>query len=320
MRIFRHFEDLPAEARGAAIAIGNFDGVHHGHHMVIGEAGRIAEAAGIAWAVLTFEPHPRSVFWPDTGPFRLTPFRAKALRIETLGVDFMIALHFDDEFLRSPAEEFVKDVLMNGLGARHVVSGYDFVFGHGRTGNCETLLQMGKEHGFGFTAVQAVNDTDGAVFSSTRVREFLKNADPAAAARMLGRFFEIEGRVVHGDERGRAIGYPTANVALDDYLRPSNGVYAVRVGVEAGEQTKWYEGVANIGHRPTFAGDDVTLEVHLFDFRGDLYGRRLRVAFVEFLRGERKFDGPEELTAQIAEDSLRARRVLAQALPVAKQG
>ena len=318
MRIYRHYGDLPAAMRGAAVAIGNFDGVHHGHRVVIGEAGRIAAAAGIPWAVLTFEPHPRTVFWPDTGPFRLTPFRAKARHVAELGVDCMIVLRFDDRFLRHPAADFVDSVLVGGLAAKHVVSGYDFVFGHGREGNCEMLLQMGKERGFGFTAVQAVRDSATAVYSSTRVREFLNEADPGAAARMLDRFFEIEGRVVRGDGRGATIGYPTANVHMGAYLRPTNGVYAVRAGIERRGGTVWYEGVANIGRRPTFAGDAVSLEIHLFDFEGDLYGRRMRVAFIEFLRAEMKFSGVEELTAQIAEDSIRARHVLAQALPVAK--
>ncbi len=283
--------------------------------MVIGEAGRIAQTAGVPWAVLTFEPHPRSIFWPDTGPFRLTPFRTKARYVENLGVDCMIVLHFDDDFLRRPAGDFVTDVLVNGLEARHVVSGYDFVFGHGREGNCEMLLRMGQEKGFDFTAVQAVRDADGNIYSSTRIREYLKGADPAAAARMLGRFFEIEGRVEMGDRRGRAIGYATANVDLDEYLRPASGVYAVRVGVEKGNGMVWHDGVANLGQRPTFAGDEVVFEVHLFDFDGDLYGARLRVALVEFLRAEMKFPGLDALKAQIARDSDRARSVLAQAMP-----
>ena len=316
MRIFRHYGDLPAALRGAAVAIGNFDGVHHGHQVVIGEAGRIAQTAGVPWAVLTFEPHPRTVFWPDTGPFRLTPFRTKARYVEDLGVDCMIVLQFNDEFLRQPARDFVTDVLADGLKARHVVSGYDFVFGHGREGNCEMLLRMGQEKGFGFTAVQAVSDSQDEIYSSTRIREYLNNADPAAAARMLGRFFEIEGRVEMGDQRGRTIDYPTANVDLDGHLCPANGVYAIRAGVEKGDDMVWYDGVANLGRRPTFAGEHVVFEVHLFDFDGDLYGARLRVALVEFLRAEMKFPGLDALKAQIAEDSDRARRVLAQAMPV----
>ncbi len=312
MRIFRHFHDLPPEARGAAVAIGNFDGLHRGHRAVIDEAGHIARAAGMPWAVLTFEPHPRAFFNPETEPFRLTPLRIKVRHIEALGVDCMIVLRFDGDFSRLAAETFVADVLVKGLEARHVVSGYDFVFGHRRAGNTELLLHMGETYGFGFTCVTAVRDAEGTAYSSTRVREFLGNADPGAAAEVLGRHFEIEGRVTHGDHRGHTIGYPTANLRLGEYLRPANGVYAVRAGIDRGAATVWHAGVANLGRRPTFAGAEVILEVHLFDFDGDLYGRHLRVALVGYLRPEKKFDGLHDLKAQIATDSARARHALAQ--------
>lgn len=311
MRLFRHFDGLPADVRGAAVAIGNFDGLHLGHQAVIGEAGRIARAADIPWAVLTLEPHPRSIFTPDIEPFRLTPFRIKARLIEGLGVDCLVVLHFDRAFASLPAEDFVRDVLIDGLAAQHVVSGYDFVFGHRRRGDCELLLHMGRELGYGYTGVQAVHDEDGQVYSSTRVRACLRSGDPAAAARLLGRFFEIEGRVEPGDRRGHTIGYPTANVHLDDYLRPATGVYAVRAGIDQGPETQWHDGVANLGSRPTFAGEGIVLEVHLFDFDGDLYGQHLRVALLDYLRAEKKFDGLDDLKAQIAQDGERARRVLA---------
>lgn len=310
MRIFRHFEALPPEARGAAVAVGNFDGVHPGHRAVIAEAGVIARDAGVPWSVLTFEPHPRRLFQPETPPFRLTPLRAKAREIAGLGVDFLIVQRFDRAFSRLPAEAFVDDVLVRHLGAVHVVSGYDFVFGHKRGGNCELLLAMGAEKGFGFTAVQAVEDPSGEVYSSTRIRERLTDADPSGAARILGREFEIDGRVCRGDQRGRRIGFPTANIALGAYLRPANGVYAVRATVDEGDEPRWRDGVANLGHRPTFAGEDVVLEVYLFDFDGDLYGRRLRVRLVDYLRPEKKFDGLQDLKAQIASDSAAARRIL----------
>ena len=311
MRIFRHFDALPAASRGAAVAIGNFDGVHLGHRAAIDEAGRIAETAGTSWAVLTFEPHPRSVFTPDTAPFRLTPFRDKTRHIEALGVDTLVVLRFDTAFSRVSAEAFVKKVLVQGLGARHVVSGYDFVFGHGRKGDAELLVHMGRDQGFGFTCVQPRSDEAGVVYSSTRLRECLTDGDPGGAARILGRHFEIEGRVEHGDERGRAIGFPTANLRLGEYMRPVNGVYAVRAGLDGKGGTRWLDGVANLGRRPTFAGTDVILEVHLFDFDDDLYRRRMRVALVQYLRPEKKFDGIEQLKAQIAEDGEQARRILA---------
>jgi len=312
MRIFRHFRGLPAQARGAAVAIGNFDGLHLGHRAVIEEAGHVARAAGIPWAVLTFEPHPRACFDPAAEPFRLTPFRLKARHVGALGVEHMIVLRFDDEFSHLSAEAFVSGVLVEGLGARHVISGHDFVFGHRRTGDTELLLRMGKQRGFGFTCVPAVRGGDGKTYSSTRVRALLRNADPEAAARVLGRHFEIEGRVTHGDHRGQTIGYPTANLRLGEYLRPANGVYAVRAGIDRGAATVWHAGVANLGRRPTFAGTDVVLEAHLFDFKGDLYGRHLRVALVGYLRPEKKFDGLDDLKAQIAHDSARARHALAE--------
>ena len=311
MRIFRHSGALPGEARGAAIAIGNFDGVHLGHQAVIGEAGRIAAAAGIPWAVLTFEPHPRSVFEPALAPFRLTPFRGKARQIETLGVDVLVVLRFDMAFSRRSAEAFVDDVLVAGLGARQVVSGYDFVFGHGRAGNAELLLRMGSEVGFGFTCVQPQGEAGGQVYSSTRVRQCLAEGDARGAARVLGRPFEIEGRVEPGERRGHAIGFPTANLGLGEYLRPATGVYAVRASLDEGGAHRWLDGVANLGTRPTFAGTDLVLEAHLFDFDGDLYGRNLRIALVEYLRREKKFDGIDALKAQIADDGARARRILA---------
>lgn len=313
MRIFRHFDALPREARGAAVAIGNFDGVHRGHRAVIGEAGQIAHAQNLPWAVLTFEPHPRNVFQPDVEPFRITPFRAKARAIADLGVDHLIVLRFDRHFAGRPADAFVIDILAEGLGARHVIAGYDFVFGKGRGGNCELLLRMGKTLGFDFTAVSAVADASGEVLSSTRIRKSLADGDPKTAASILGRPFEIEGRVRHGQARGRTIGFPTANIAMGRYLTPALGVYAVKAAIEAADgDMAWHKGVANLGRRPTFDGEGVVLEVFLFDFSGDLYGKRMRVQLIDYLRPEMKFDGIERLKAQIGDDSAKARRVLAE--------
>jgi len=310
MRIYRHFETLPQEARGAAIAVGNFDGVHLGHQGVIGEAGRIARAANRPWAVLTFEPHPRRVFKPDLEPFRLTPFRAKARALEGLGVDAMIVQRFNRDFSQRPAEDFVTQVLVEGFGARHVVAGYDFVFGHNRGGNCEMLLAMGQKLGFGFTAVSAIEGPDGQVYSSTRVRQCLAGGDVAGAAAVLGRPFEIEGRVAHGDKRGRQIGFPTVNLHLGSMVRPALGVYAVRVGLLHDREARWIDGVANVGKRPTFGGEDVVLEAHLFDFTGDLYGKRVTVQLLQYIRAEKKFDGLAALRAQIAADGDAARGIL----------
>ena len=310
MRIYRHYDALPADARGAAVAIGNFDGVHPGHQTVIHEAGLIAGDMCRPWAVLTFEPHPRAFFTPGSEPFRLTPFRSKARRIAELGADLLIVQRFDKAFSSLPAEDFVNTVLVDGLGAGHVVSGYDFVFGHKRGGNCELLLAMGAKKGFGFTAVNAQTDSSGEAYSSTRVRERLGDADPRGAAAILGRDFEIEGRVARGEARGKSIGFPTANIPLGAYLRPALGVYAVRAAIEQENGEIWLDGVANIGVRPTFGSDGVVLEVFLFDFDDDLYGKRLRVRLVDFLRPEKKFDGVDKLKAQIAQDSAKAQKIL----------
>lgn len=311
MRIFRHPTGLPVEFHGAAVAIGNFDGVHRGHQAVINCARSAAAAQNIAWGVLTFEPHPREVFQPGTTPFRLTPFHIKARQIEAMGADFMIVFHFDIEFSKRSASSFVEDILVNILHVRHVVSGHDFVFGHSRQGNSAFLHVQGEKLGFATTGVDEIKDEGGDVISSTRIRSHLVDAEPDQAAILLGRPFEIEGRVVTGDARGRTIGYPTANVALTTHLQPACGVYAVRTGIDRGMETVWHDGVANLGYRPTFGGAHIVLETHLFDFTGDLVGEHLRVSLIEYLRKEKKFAGVDELIAQIKTDSNHARRILA---------
>lgn len=310
MKLFRHTTDLPAELRGSCVALGNFDGVHRGHRAVIGTAQRIAAEIGAPSAVLTFEPHPRSVFRPDDPPFRLTPFRIKARLLEALGLDMLFVQHFDAAFSSLTAQQFVEQVLVRDLGARHVVAGYDFVFGHKRGGDIAYLREMGARHGFGVTEVVPVQDDAGAVFSSTRVRQALAEGRPDEAAAILGHPFEIEGRVEHGDKRGRTIGFPTANVELGEYQRPKFGVYAVLAGIDQGGETVWHKGVANLGRRPTVGGLVERLEVHLFDFGGDLYGRHLRVQLHRFLRPEMKFDSFDQLKSQIAADAERARAAL----------
>jgi len=308
MRIYRHYETLPAEARGAAIAIGNFDGVHKGHCQVILEAGAIAKNLGIPWAVLTFEPHPRTVFQPGAEPFRLTPFRSKARALGALGVDFMIVQKFNSEFSQNPAEDFVKSILVDGFGAKHLISGYDFVFGHNRQGNSKLLVSMGKQLGFDFTAINAVESAEGFVYSSTRVRQQLENGDVRGAADILGRTFAIEGRVAHGAKLGRSIGFPTANVHLGPLMRPKRGVYAVRATLEGENQI--IEGISSIGHRPTVNGIGDLLEVFLFDFDADIYGRRISVELIEFIREEAKYDSIEEMRKEIVRDVEKATTIL----------
>lgn len=311
MRIFRHYEEIPAEFRGGVIALGNFDGVHRGHQVVIGEALRHARALGRPAAVMTFEPHPRRLFQPDQPPFTLTPLRTKTHHIEALGVDFIYLQHFDRAFAAFTAEQFVDVVLCQGLAVSHVVVGDDYMFGARRSGSAAVLKEMAVSRGFGVTSVPPVHDQDGSVFSSTRARKALVEARPQEATHVLGRPWEIEGRVEHGDKRGRTIGFPTANLALGDYQRPAAGVYAIRAGVDQGAQTRWFDGVANYGRRPTFDKTDELLEVHLFDFDGDLYHQHLRVQMIDFLRPERTFSGLGALKAQIIADAEQARIILA---------
>jgi riboflavin kinase/FMN adenylyltransferase len=310
MRIFRHHSEIPVEARGAAVALGNFDGVHLGHQAVIAEAARLADELGTSCAVLTFEPHPREFFQPDKPAFRLTPFRIRLRQLEAIGVDYVYLLAFDQAMARRRPESFIVEVLGQGIEPAHVVVGYDFVFGQNRSGNAEMLGDLGRAAGFAVTSVSAAADSDGVVYSSTKIRERLTAGDPRGAALLLGRPWEIEGRVETGDKRGRLLGFPTANLAMGDYLHPSLGVYAVKAGIDEGRGTRWIDGVANLGNRPTVGGTRVQLEVHLFDFSGDLYGKHLRVALIDFLRPEQKFAGLDALKTQISADSEEARRRL----------
>jgi riboflavin kinase/FMN adenylyltransferase len=313
MRIYRHYNDLPQHDLGAAIAIGNFDGVHLGHQKVINTAGEVARRTGVSWGVLTFEPHPRLVFNRHISPFRLTPFHVKARMVEELGADFLIVLHFDLEFSKRTADEFISHILVEHLRVSHMVSGFDFVFGHERQGDSAYLAARGRDLEFATTSLTKVLDENGEVISSTRVRALLSAGDAEGATRLLGRPFEIEGRVITGEARGRTIGFPTANLELDTHTRPAIGVYAIRAGLDQGGDTDWHDGVANLGYRPTFDGEGLLLETHLFDFAQDLVGRHLRVRLIGHLRDESKFAGIDDLKAQIVKDCAEARDFLANA-------
>ncbi len=314
MQILRHYANVPAPLQGGVYALGNFDGVHLGHQQVIAKARSIAEELGAPLGVLVFEPHPKQFFFPDRPFFRLTPFRSKARALERLGVDILAALPFDAAMSKKLAPEFVLDVLVNGLHAIHVVAGYNFRFGKGRAGDASVLSYMGEMEGFGVSIVDEVAQ-DGEAFSSTRIRELLGAGDPRGAARLLGRWWTVETHVRGGDQRGRTIGFPTANLALEDHVEPALGVYAVRIEIEDGPHKGVYDGVANLGRRPTFDKKEVLLEVHILDFAGDIYGCHAAVSFIEFIRPEMKFDGLESLKAQIARDSEKARQVLAALAP-----
>jgi riboflavin kinase/FMN adenylyltransferase len=303
--VFDHWQAIPPEWRGAVAALGNFDGVHRGHQVLIGHAANQARALGAPLLVLTFEPHPRRFFVPDTGPFRLTLPPAKVRLLAECGVQAVLAQRFDTAFAALSADAFIDDVLRGGLGAKHVVCGYDFTFGARRGGNVERLREDGKAKGFGVTVLDPVM-REGEIYSSTSIREALRAGWASEAAELLGRDWEIEGPVELGDQRGRTIGFPTANVALGEHLRPRFGVYAVRALVD----DTWRDAVANLGRRPTFGKLQENFEVHLFDFSGDLYGKTLRVALVDFIRPEMKFAGLDQLKAQIAADGQAARQIL----------
>jgi riboflavin kinase / FMN adenylyltransferase len=294
--------------------MGNFDGLHRGHAVLIGQARDLAHTQGRPSGVLTFEPHPRSVLFPATEPFRLTPFRVKERELGRLGIDLLFVQHFDLGFSTKSAEDFIGEVIVDAIGASHVVVGWDCTFGNRRRGTPELLRAAGRQHGFEVTVLEPVRGADATVYSSTHIRELLKAGKPREAAALLGRFWEIDGRVATGDRRGRTIGFPTANLSLDDYLHPAFGVYAVRVSGDGPDDPlagRTVDGVANIGLRPTVGGLVPRLEAHLFDIDVELYGRHLRVALVDFIRPEQKFAGLEALKAQIAEDADRARALLA---------
>ena len=302
--VFDHWAETPDRWKGAVVALGNFDGVHRGHQALLARAVEIAKPLKAPVIALTFEPHPRRFFVPDTGPFRLTMPAAKVRLLEQYGVEAVLEQRFDNAFAAVSADAFLGDVLRKGLGAKHVVCGYDFTFGARRGGNVEMLREKGPAHGFGVTVLDPVM-REGEIYSSTRIREALRAGMASEAAELLGHPWEIEGAVEQGDKRGRTIGFPTANVALGEHLRPRFGVYAVRVCLAE----KWLDGVANLGRRPTVGKLQENFEVHLFDFADDIYGRVLRVALLGFIRPEIKFGGLDQLKAQIAADVEAARRL-----------
>ncbi len=306
MRILRDPDYTRSDDRGASAAIGNFDGVHLGHQRVID----LARRDGAPLGIVTFEPHPREYFAPHAAPFRLMNAEARAHRLEKLGVQILAELPFDARMAGLSAEDFARIVLAEGLGLSHVVVGADFCFGKGRSGTAALLQDYGARYGFEVTIADLLTADSGAV-SSTAIRAALSEGQPRAAATMLGHWHRIEGPVLHGEKRGRELGYPTANMALDGLHVPRLGVYAVVVDVLEGPHQGTYHGVANLGIRPMFERATPNLETFLFDFKGDLYGRHVSIGLVEWLRGEAKFDGLDALIAQMDRDSAAARAALA---------
>lgn len=310
MRWLDHREAMPESLRGAIIALGNFDGFHLGHQAVAGEAIRWARAEGRPAIVATFDPHPVRFFKPDATPFRLTTLEQRQELYLAAGATAMLVFHFGGDLAATSAEDFVGQLLHDRMGAAGVVTGGDFTFGKGRSGNRDILETLGKAHGIEARAVAPVLDNDAPV-SSSRVREALQSGDPQEAARLLTRPFAIRGIVQHGDKRGREIGYPTANLPVESYLRPKFGIYAVTGKIlSTGQELK---GAANIGIRPQFTPAKELLEPYFFDFDGDLYGQEIEVAFHHFLRPEAKFDSLDELLVQMERDCGQARKLLSAA-------
>ncbi len=309
MHIIRDTIFLDPNDRGAAAAIGNFDGVHLGHQAVIEQARKSAFDAGAPLGIMTFEPHPRQFFAPDAPPFRLMNAEAKAHRLSKLGVQKLYDVPFNAALAGLSPREFAEEMIVKRLGLVHVVVGEDFCFGAKRAGTTETLKELGEEMGFGVTITPLLKFDEEV--SSTNIRNALSDGRPRDAAKMLGHWHRIEGPVIRGDQRGRDLGFPTANMSITGLHQPRLGVYAVKVDVLSGPQAGSYDGAASIGVRPMFGEDNIpNIETFLFDFKGDLYGQHLSVALVEYLRPELKFDGLDALITQMDADCAQAREIL----------
>ena len=309
IRVIKSLSEIDKDDWNTVAAVGNFDGVHLGHQKIIEQAKILAKRLGTVPSILTFEPHPRVLFQTDGIPFRLSSSASKALALSTLGIELIFELQFDKSFAQLSAEDFVVRVLKENLRLQHVVCGYDFVFGHRRRGTAEILENLAMQVDIGVTIIPAVAEKDGAVYSSTRVRQCLAEGDPVGASELLGRPWSFSALVEAGDQRGRTIGFPTCNLRVIDLVQPCHGVYAVFVQIE--NARKWLRGVANFGRRPTVNDRGALFEVNLFDIERDLYDKRLTVCIMEFIRPELKFEGLDDLKSQIAADAKSARDILA---------
>jgi len=309
MQIFKSYANIPDMCRGGAVAMGNFDGVHLGHQSVIALARAAAATMDAPLGIVTFEPHPRQFFAPDAPAFRLMNAQTRAHRIAKLGVDCLFEVPFDAELSNLTARAFAQDVLVNGLGIKHLVIGADFRFGKGREGDADMLCKFGDEMGFNVTIAPLVSD-EKSDYSSTAIREALDVGRPDDAARILGHWHRIDGIVEHGEKRGRELGFPTANVALNNLHLPKLGVYAAIFDILDGPHKGTYRGVASLGVRPMFGVNKPNLETYIFDFDEDIYGCAVSVALIDFQRPEENFDGIDALVSQISKDCELARATL----------
>ena len=309
-------EMLPERLRGGVVAIGNFDGVHRGHQAVLDRALDEARRRGVHALVLTFEPHPRRVFQPNTPLFILTPAPMKARLLAELGFAAVVEQGFTRDFAQLSAEEFVTKILETNLGISHVVTGFDFHFGKNRRGGPAFLMEAGERHGFGVTLVDAFRDEGAEIVSSSRIRGLLSEGEPVEAAGLLGYRYTVEAEVTHGKQLGRTLGFPTANMALPETMALKHGIYAVRFRRADGAL---HDGVASFGRRPTVDDNGAPLlETFLFDYSGDLYWQVCRVSLFGYLRGEVKFEGLDALVAQMKRDEEEARALLAGVRPLSE--
>lgn len=297
---------LRVDGRRRIVTLGNFDGVHRGHQEIVQRAASFARASGGVTVAVTFHPHPTAVLYPDRAPLSLGGLRQRIRLLAENGADCVVVQHFTRKFALVTAEQFVRDHLVGLLQMSDLVVGHRVGFGHNRAGNAELLIRMGEELGFSVEIIPPVQ-VGGRLISSSAIRTAVGEGDLQGAAAMLGRPYTVEGRVRGGFQRGRTLGVPTANLRLRGIQLPPDGVYAVRIALDDGSE---HDGLANLGFAPTFGGGQHTLEAHAFDLDRDLYGQRIAVRFIRFLRAERKFAGPAELKEQIERDAAVARRVL----------
>ena len=306
MRIIRNLATMPEAAKGAILALGNFDGLHRGHMAVLHEAKRLAHKYNAPLAVMSFEPHPRRFFNPSLPSLRLLPLAEKLRRLRAFGVDYSFLMRFTREFSQHSAQQFVENLLVNQLAIRGLVTGEKFIFGHQRSGDTAFLQQAAQQYGFHYTAHQR-EMLGSAACSSTRIREAISLGDMEQAARLIGQPYAITGQIIHGDKRGRELGFPTANLRPSPLFHPAYGVYVVRLHDAAG---KAYNGVANFGVRPMYELPTPMLESYLFDVDVNLYGQKVRVELLHYLRAEAKFSSKEALIAQMEQDTSQARQWL----------
>jgi riboflavin kinase/FMN adenylyltransferase len=305
MQVVRDLDKLIEKPCRTVATIGNFDGVHLGHREIFRRVVDKARALEGTAAVVTFEPHPLHVLAPEKAPLRLNTPEEKVRLLTASCIDLLVVLNFNKQLAEMTAEAFVRDLLVGKLGLKHLIVGYDYAFGRNRKGNADFLAEKSREYGFTLEVLEPVR-AEQQVHSSTVIRDILKDGRVADAVNVLGRNFTLDGVVVHGDGRGRKLGFPTANLSTEKEILPCDGVYAVKVKWS----DRYYDGVINIGRRPTFSGEKITLEIHLLDFEGDLYGERLRIYFVGRLRNEQKFSSVNDLQEAVLKDIEWARKKL----------